>query len=170
VVTLGDDVGTGSVWSIVVEDPADRRLIAPGLSDFFKTIASRWDGGAYYVNPVTGLPTENLAKLAAERRAKDKRDIDVLTLVDNLASDDARARAHSMRLLKEFLYPEAVEPLVALLSHPNQMIRRDAASLLGQIGDPKAIPALSRALDDSDSAVRSMIEWALAELGRRRPT
>jgi HEAT repeat protein len=81
-----------------------------------------------------------------------RADSNMLTLVDNLASDDAQARAHSMRLLKEFLYPEAVEPLVALLSHPNQMVRRDAASLLGQIGDPKAIPALSRASKDGDSA------------------
>jgi cell wall assembly regulator SMI1 len=166
VMTLGQDAGAGSIWYVPIEDATDRQLAAQNLRDFVDVVVSRWENGAYYLDKATGIPCQSWSKLAAERRAADKPQVDVSVLVKDLAATDALSRARSLRLLKEFLFPEAVEPLVALLNHPSPNVRRDAASLLGQIGDPKAIPALVSARRDRDGAVREGIEWALRELGK----
>ena len=167
VTILGEDPGAGSIWYVLIEDASDRRLAAADLKDFVETVARRWEKGAYYLDEPARIPMEDLPTIAAERRARQQPQVDVTALVNDLASTDGRARARSVRLLKEFLFPEALEPLLALLTHPSPAVRADAASLLGQLGDPKAIPSLLAAKGDRSSTVRAMVDWALGELGRR---
>ena len=44
---------------------------------------------------------------------------------------------------------------------------RNAALLLGRRGEPSAVPALTRALDDDDATVRAAAAWALARIAAR---
>src|SRR5581483_5804216 len=44
---------------------------------------------------------------------------------------------------------------------------RNAALALGNLGDPRALPALRRALDDAEPLVREAAEWAIARLQER---
>jgi len=48
-------------------------------------------------------------------------------------------------------------------------LRRNAAVVLGNLGDDRAVPALIRALTDADAVVRSHAGWALARLSPRHP-
>jgi epoxyqueuosine reductase len=50
-----------------------------------------------------------------------------------------------------------------------QGLRRNAATVLGNRGDPAAIPALCRALDDQDPVVRAHAAWALGRIDHRVP-
>ena len=59
-----------------------------------------------------------------------------------------------------------VEDLMELLVHEDKGLRGDTAALLGKIGDPRAIPALRRAAQDTDSDVREAAEEALELLER----
>jgi epoxyqueuosine reductase len=45
---------------------------------------------------------------------------------------------------------------------------RNAAVVLGNLGDPAAIPALRRALSDPESVVAEHAAWALSSLTKRR--
>ncbi len=60
---------------------------------------------------------------------------------------------------------QSVEPLIAALSNQNPGIRKEAASVLGQIGNTTAIPALIETLADPDRTVRIDVVKALAALG-----
>lgn len=46
-----------------------------------------------------------------------------------------------------------------------QGLRRNAAVALGNLGDPRAVPALTRALHDDDPIVRGHAAWALGRIG-----
>ena len=172
VVVCGPGPGAGSVWEILLDDASDRLEAAGSLSDLIDTVANRWERGAYYFDPDFG-PVADWGTLAAERRAKNPIRLDVVALVDSLAADDPQARAAGLRSLKNFLYPEAGPLLVALLDHPDRGARANAASLLGQMGDPTFLPALISALDDREYSVREAAKWGISDLQhqqRRRRT
>jgi len=59
----------------------------------------------------------------------------------------------------------SVEPLIGVLKDENLDIRRMAASILGQIKDPRAVDPLVAALDDEHRNVRMMAAWSLAQIG-----
>lgn len=62
--------------------------------------------------------------------------------------------------------PPAVEPLlVGLQSHPRPGVREGCARALGQIGDERALEALSVALSDEHLAVREAASTALVRFG-----
>ncbi|HET6781317.1 MAG TPA: tRNA epoxyqueuosine(34) reductase QueG [bacterium] len=46
-----------------------------------------------------------------------------------------------------------------------QGLRRNAAVALGNLKDPRAVPALAHALDDGDPIVRGHAAWALGQIG-----
>lgn len=48
-------------------------------------------------------------------------------------------------------------------------LRRNAAVVLGNLGDPSAVPALRRALGDDDAIVREHAAWALGRLAPSDP-
>lgn len=58
----------------------------------------------------------------------------------------------------------AVEPLIIYLKHPDRWARMMAAEVLGKMNDPRAIPPLKEALNDSHQGVRYMAELALKEI------
>lgn len=58
----------------------------------------------------------------------------------------------------------AVEPLIIYLKHPDRWARMMAAEVLGKMSDPRAIPPLKEALNDSHQGVRYMAELALKEI------
>ena len=69
---------------------------------------------------------------------------------------------------------EAVDPLIEALSSRKKQIRLNAATLLGAINNPKAIPALIdtlsvdpliETLSDEDWKVRGAAAWALGNIG-----
>ncbi|MEN6395163.1 MAG: HEAT repeat domain-containing protein, partial [Methanoregula sp.] len=59
----------------------------------------------------------------------------------------------------------SVEPLIDALSNQNPGIRKEAAAVLGQIGNTKAIPTLIETLADPERSVRIDVVKALAALG-----
>ena len=53
--------------------------------------------------------------------------------------------------------------------HPRpgrRVVLRNAALVLGNTGDERALPALRRALDDAEPVVREAAAWAIARLTR----
>ncbi|WP_458455754.1 HEAT repeat domain-containing protein [Methanobrevibacter sp.] len=60
---------------------------------------------------------------------------------------------------------ESLDPLIEALSHRKKGIRLNAATLLGAIGDPKAIPALVDTLNDNNKLVRREASTALSRMG-----
>ncbi|HSO69822.1 MAG TPA: HEAT repeat domain-containing protein [Arachnia sp.] len=58
-----------------------------------------------------------------------------------------------------------VGALVKALTHQDAKIRRDAATALGELRDPRAIEPLAAASRDDSLAVRDSAVWALGEIG-----
>jgi HEAT repeat protein len=89
----------------------------------------------------------------------------VESLIINLASHDRRIR----RQAREYLVAmgKAVIPvLLTTLIDPSGQVRRQAARVLGEIGDPAAASGLVKALEDEALEVRWRAAEALAMLGR----
>jgi cell wall assembly regulator SMI1 len=165
VVVCGGGPARGSVWDVLLEDVSERDQVADTIGHFIEIVARRWDVGAYFFDSQSG-PLEDYAALAAERRAKHPMSIDVEILVNSLAADNPHECASALRSLKNFLYPEAGPLLLRLLEHSDRGARANAAALLGQMGDPSAIPALISAMDDREYSVRESAKWAISELQR----
>jgi epoxyqueuosine reductase len=56
----------------------------------------------------------------------------------------------------------------ALFPRPGRpSVLRNAALVLGNLGDARALPALCRALDDPDPLVREAARWAVARIEQR---
>ncbi len=62
----------------------------------------------------------------------------------------------------------AVKPLIAALKDKNWLVRTDAVSLLGDLGDSQAVDPLVSALNDKDSLVGERAAKALGKLGDKR--
>lgn len=60
---------------------------------------------------------------------------------------------------------KAIPRLVQYLSDDNPFRRKDAAYLLGKIGEPIAVPELITALQDSEAKVRDAVVEALVQIG-----
>lgn len=57
----------------------------------------------------------------------------------------------------------------ALMRTRRPGLARNAAVVLGNVGDDRALPALERALGDPDSGVRQAAEWAIGRIRERSP-
>jgi len=85
-----------------------------------------------------------------------------LTLLNDA---EPRTRLRAIGVLRRLANSKAIEPLCqTLLSDEVPDVRARAASALGQMGDPAAIAALSRALDDSTAEVRRRAAQALYQI------
>jgi HEAT repeat protein len=92
----------------------------------------------------------------------------VYALAAGLGSSQPSTVNNTMKGLLR-LGPAAVPVLTSILESSNAQARRNAASLLGYIADPKAEPALQRkAASDPDADVRSEAEWALGEITKKQ--
>jgi HEAT repeat protein len=90
---------------------------------------------------------------------------DALSAVANgLGSPQASVTAAAMTALESAGQP-AVAVLVSTLdTSKNALARQNAATTLGYIASPAAIPALQLALVDADPAVQSEAQWALDQI------
>ncbi len=103
---------------------------------------------------VTALPAEHGPQIRA-------------ALVAKLADPDAEVRRASARSLSLLGAREATLLLARMLEDPDPQLRRDAAEALGRIADPRALPALLRAIDRGDEAyvVRALLDGLLRQPG-----
>ncbi len=62
--------------------------------------------------------------------------------------------------------PLALENLLPLLEYANDLVRGDAANLIGIIGDKKGLYLLKKLLDDKNKAVRLIAKEALDDIER----
>jgi len=86
-------------------------------------------------------------------------------LINALGADQQRVRRQAETALVA-IGSEAVDPLLSALSSPTSASRRQqAARILGQVKDPRAVEPLVSALSDTDSDVRIEARDALVEIG-----
>ncbi|MBL7737168.1 MAG: HEAT repeat domain-containing protein [Chitinophagaceae bacterium] len=86
-------------------------------------------------------------------------------LVAALGDQGVIVRTAASRVLGLAKHKEAMEKLMELVQQQAAPVRRQAATALGQIGDPRAIPALIRAAADSnDRFVEHAIIYAMISL------
>lgn len=89
---------------------------------------------------------------------------DIQGLVKASLHRDAQVRQAAVEALVKIGAP-AVEPLIAALQHRDNAIRITSAKVLGQIGDGRAVKALTAALEDKNVDVRQAVTEALAKVG-----
>ncbi len=59
----------------------------------------------------------------------------------------------------------SVPALIHILKCGDQRMKREAALVLGEIGDRSAVPALIKALEDEDNEIRAVAAWSLERIG-----
>ncbi len=83
----------------------------------------------------------------------------------SLASEDADTAVNAILALRQ-LHGDAVVPLSECLNSDNARTRAYAATVLGDIGDPRALPAVARVAGmDDDPGAQEKAGKALAKLG-----
>jgi len=85
-------------------------------------------------------------------------------LVGALRSSDKDKRYGASQALRE-IGSVAVDPLIEIVNDPMSTSRGDAAIVLGHIGEPCAIPALIKALNDTRPEVKQYVAQGLGLLG-----
>lgn len=137
-----EDFGRGRVLLFDRLHIGNPEVLSASLVDFLDAIAR--DGFDFKPGPLTE---------------------DVRTLVGRLESDDSEELWSAVRELTRKRPAEAYEPLVAMLDSTRPLARREAALLLGALGDPRAVPVLTRYLGRSTGDEVTSARAALAELG-----
>ncbi len=87
-------------------------------------------------------------------------------LMDEVRLDDPRANRTYTESQAAIEVPESVPALIEFLANDESpKVRAWSALILGRIGDPQAVPALTAALSDTDSDTRNRAVAALGLLG-----
>jgi HEAT repeat protein len=87
-------------------------------------------------------------------------------LINALQAEDTHTRAWAAYILGKLRIRKAVDPLLVLFhADLNPQERVNAAAALGEIGDPKAVPALIEAM--SRSGVSFGVTFGLVDLGQK---
>jgi HEAT repeat protein len=96
-------------------------------------------------------------------RLRNRRDVP--GLVEALRSSNHKARRAAANALIEIPDPRTIEPLIAALGDPDELVRVNAALALGELQGLPELPAivepLTRALRDPSPHVRAMAASAL---------
>ncbi|MDR1722242.1 MAG: HEAT repeat domain-containing protein, partial [Methanobrevibacter sp.] len=86
-------------------------------------------------------------------------------LIDDLKVDDEFTKEEAIALLEE-KGGDAVEPLIeALLKNRNKNVKIGVATVLGAIGDSRAIDPLIKTLSNSNKLVRREASTSLGRMG-----
>lgn len=96
---------------------------------------------------------------------------DTSTLAEGLLSASAEERQWSVIRLSEKNEPRVIDALTQMLSpriEPVPLVRATSAKALRQLGDARAVPALTSALGDNDPMVRAESARSLGVLGGDR--
>lgn len=87
-------------------------------------------------------------------------------LLTQLGSDDAEERLFALVYIARLNVQQALVDVTFTLAYDaDHEVRSTAAWALDLLGNPAAIPALVRALEDDDYHVRSTAGWALSHMG-----
>jgi HEAT repeat protein len=94
------------------------------------------------------------------------RDVRALPLLPAALADEDLGHRAAAALAS--LGPAGTEALLSAITHMDSRVRQHAAFGLGEIGrnDPRAIPPLTRALEDKDFDVIAQAHYALLDIGR----
>jgi hypothetical protein len=96
---------------------------------------------------------------------RDRRVIPVL--IEALAYPDWGINVAAISKLGEFRASEAVESLLPFLDDAEAQVRNEAYGALGEIGDPRALPHLEKALKRASPRERENIGKAIREIKKR---
>jgi HEAT repeat protein len=111
-------------------------------------------------------PEVNIQYEAAEALGMIRDPAAVQPLIEALTGDPySGVRWKAAEALARIGKP-AVEPLIAVLRHPDDDVRWKAAIALGDIGDERAIEPLIELLSDEDRFVKSRAAYALSSIGQ----
>lgn len=87
-------------------------------------------------------------------------------LLEQVRLDDPLSQRTYTEHQAEIEVPESIPALSEHLANdPSEKVRQYCALILGRIGDPQAVPALTAALSDTDSGVRDRAVAALQQIG-----
>lgn len=119
--------------------------------------------GAKVQQAVTAQAIDVRRRAAVELRAAGE--LAVPHLYPHLASEDAGTVVNAILALRQ-LHDDATLPLTETLASDDARVRSYAAAVLGDIGDPRAGPALQALADgDADEGVRAKAAKALGKIG-----
>jgi putative heme-binding domain-containing protein len=90
-------------------------------------------------------------------------------IIAALKDKDPRVVMQAERELGTRRVDQAVKPLLSLLNSPNAAVRFRAATALGRIGDPAAVPALMKSLDEKNLFAHYADFYALHRIGLADP-
>ncbi len=100
-----------------------------------------------------------------------RQEPDLCSLIpDMLGQESLHVRLGTVALVEDLMKSHrdavlaAVPGLLGLLKHANPTIRGDAASLLGTIGDRRAVAGLEQCQGDEHAGVREAVRDALTEI------
>jgi hypothetical protein len=110
------------------------------------------------------LPTEQREKIQVllTRLAPEA----IETLLDRMLSEENRTRRRSLIRMAVLMGPPCVPPILERMHHPKWYFVRNLCSILGDVADRSALPALLRAAAHADYRVR---REAVTALGKIRP-
>lgn len=109
-------------------------------------------------------PAVRFAACVAVGELRDELSLEILR--ERVRDDDAGVRVAAMFALHRLGHVEHTGRIPNyLLEHPHALVRRNAAMLLGMLGEPSATKVLARAMQDRDTGVRHQSLEALARLG-----
>jgi len=121
------------------------------------------DGAAIIAGLVAALadPEPALRAIAAEILATRKAVEGMPLLVERITHPDGFIRAAVLHALIERRFAPALAPALAALGDAETPVRREAASVLGWLQNPQAVPGLVTATLDEDAEVRRHATGAL---------
>ncbi|MDR0901136.1 MAG: HEAT repeat domain-containing protein [Methanobrevibacter sp.] len=95
-------------------------------------------------------------------------DKSVVPLIDALSNNkNKNIKISSAKVLGFIGDEKAIDPLIATLSNPNKLVRREASTALSKMGI-SAVDPLIAILDDDDWKVRGAAAWALGKIGDKK--
>jgi len=164
---LVDHLGTNSILPLIAgisaaTDDDVARLCCYFLARFGDQISGTGVSLDVARNPerVKGPPVNS----SADKRAGPFHYAEAVQAILPLLKRD-KCRTTAFYTLGHLRAAEAFRPALAALDEPRELVRLRATQALGKIGDPHAIPALLRKLDDEMYDVRYAAEDALVNFG-----
>jgi HEAT repeats/HEAT repeat len=129
--------------------------------------AHAWSGGCKCTD--CGAPRAHDRSSGSEKCARCGLTSYESDLVDSTATGDEYQLVYALNRVEKRLgrgtHSHIVELLIALLSHPYWPVRSNAATALGNTGDPRGMGPLAKALKDPNDNVRNEAVSALGCVG-----
>jgi HEAT repeat protein len=153
--------GTLDVFKSLLNDPGKN---SPGKDILISAIAGIQDDKAVDVLiELLNCPNKEIVFKVIKTLGEIKNRRSIQPLV-RIAGKRTETFFHIGRALQAFNLPELTDILVGHLDSEDEMIQQGAIILLGEIKDPKAIPALEQHLGDANPEIKKTLERALSTI------